>query len=170
MRAQIERLRRAAQALDQAAESLERTRRPDWKKIIKIMEDIQMSEESKKKWTEKFFSEADLKEFAEIGKKYTPEKMEEYQKKWAELIAEVEKNLDADPALEKVQSLGDRWTALLTKGFGGHEGLQRKIGKAYQESFKTGEFPTTPSGKPPFDQKVWDFIKRVHAAGPPKKA
>lgn len=34
---------------------------------------IQMGEDVKKAWHEKFFSEADLKEFAEVGKNCTPE-------------------------------------------------------------------------------------------------
>jgi len=123
-----------------------------------------MSDEAKKEWTKKFFTETDMKEFEEIGKKYTPETMQDYQKKWAALIAEVEKNLDADPAGPLAQSLADRWAALLKEGYGGHEGLLQKIGKANQEAMKTGQHPATPTGKPPFDQKVWEFIQKANAA------
>ena len=162
--AEIVRLRRASKAIRRLAEALDRGGRVDWKKVINIMEAIHMSDEAKKEWTKKFFTEADMKEFEEIGKKYTPETMQDYQKKWAALIAEVEKNLDADPAGPLAQSLAERWTALLNEGYGGHEGLLQKIGKANQEAMKTGRHPATPTGKPPFDQKVWEFIQKANAA------
>jgi hypothetical protein len=72
--------------------------------------------------------------------------------------------LDADPAGHVAQSLAERWTALLKEGYGGHEGLLQKIGKANQEAMKTGQHPMTPSGKPPFDQKVWEFIQKAIAS------
>ena len=69
----------------------------DWKKLIKAMEEIQMTEDYKKTWA-KHYSEADMKEFEEIGKKYTPEMMEAYQNKWTALIEEVKAHLGDDPA------------------------------------------------------------------------
>ncbi|MBE0712122.1 MAG: hypothetical protein IH583_07035, partial [Candidatus Aminicenantes bacterium] len=39
-----------------------------------------------------------IKEFAEVGKKYTPEMAAAYQRRWAELIDEVKQNIKADPA------------------------------------------------------------------------
>jgi hypothetical protein len=134
------------------------------KKVINIKEVEQMSEETKKEWTKKFFTEADMKEFEEIGKKYSPEAMRDYQNKWTSLIAEVQKNLSADPESDIAQDLATRWRDLLNEGYGGYEGLREKIGQAYQESWKTGEFPTTPSGKPPFDQRIWEFIQKACAA------
>jgi len=166
--AEIGRLRRASKALRRMAEALDRGGHVDWNKVIKIMEVIQMSDEAKKEWTKKFFSEADMNEFEEIGKKYTPERMQDYQNKWAALIAEVEKNLGVDPAGSLAQSLADQWAALLKEGYGGHEGLLQKIGKANQEAMKTGHHPATPTGKPPFDQKVWEFIQKAGDAGKAK--
>jgi len=168
--AEIDRLRCASKALRAMAEALDAGGGVEWNKVIHIMEVIKMSDEAKKEWTKKFFTKADMKEFEEIGKKYTPETMQEYQNKWAELISEVEKNLNADPAGPLAQSLADRWTTLLKEGYGGHEGLLQKIGKANQEAMKTGRHLATPTGKPPFDQKVWDFIQKANAARMPKKA
>lgn len=161
---EIGRLRKAAKALRAMAETLDKGGLVEWKKVINLMEVIKMSDEAKKEWTKKFFSEADMKEFAEIGNKYTPEAMQDYQNKWAALIAEVEKNLNADPAGPLAQSLAESWTALLNEGYGGHEELLQKIGRANQEAMKTGQHPMTPSGKPPFDQRVWEFIQKANAA------
>ena len=165
--AEINRLRRASKALRGMAEALDGGGRLEWNKVIKIMEVIHMSDEAKKEWTKKFFSEADMKEFEAIGKKHTPESMQDYQSRWAALIAEVEKNLDAGPL---AQSLAERWTALLNEGYGGHEGLLQKIGRANAEAMKTGHHPATPTGKPPFDQKVWEFIQKAVAAGKSNEA
>jgi DNA-binding transcriptional MerR regulator len=163
VREEIERLRKAARALEQVADVLEKENRIDWKKLIRSMEVIQMSEETKKEWTKKFFSEADMKEFEEIGKKFTPEMMQDYQNRWTKLIAEVQKNLDADPASAVAQDLARRWSELLDQGYRGHEGLLPKIGQANQEAMRTGQHPATPTGKPPFDQKVWEFIQKADA-------
>jgi len=162
--AEIGRLRRASKALRRMAEALDSSGRVEWKKVINIIEVIHMSDEAKKEWTKKFFTEADIKEFEEIGKTHTPETMRDYQNRWAALIAEVEKNLGVDPAGTFAQSLADRWAALLKEGYGGHEGLLQKIGRANQEAMKTGHHPATPTGKPPFDQKVWEFIQKANTA------
>jgi MerR family transcriptional regulator, thiopeptide resistance regulator len=164
VREEIERLRKAAQALERVAEAMDRGGRVDWKKLIRGMEVIHMSEEKKKEWTKKFFTEADMKEFEAIGKKFTPDMMTAYQDKWAALIAEVKENLDADPAGEAAQGLARRWKELLNQGYGGHEGLQQKIGQAYQAGWKTDEFPTAPDGKPPFDHRIWEFIQKAMRA------
>jgi DNA-binding transcriptional MerR regulator len=159
---EIARLREASRAIEQVLARLEKDGRIHKEKLIKIMEVIQMGEDVKKGWHEKFFSEADLKEFAEIGKNYTPEAMAAYQNRWAALITEVKANLGLDPASEKAQDLGRRWTALLDEGYGGHPELKAKIGKAYS----AGAIPKEQNMIAP---EVWDFIKRVKAAAGTKK-
>ena len=154
---EIARLREASRAIEQVLSRLEKDGRIHRQKLIKIMEVIQMGEDVKKSWQEKFFSEADLKEFAEIGKKYTPEAMAAYQKRWAALIDEVKANLGLDPASEKAQDLGRRWTALLDEGYGGHPELKSKIAKAYSSGAVPKEYDMIAP-------EVWDFIKKVHAA------
>ena len=130
----------------------------DWKKLIKIMEDIQMSEDSTKTWA-KHFTEAERKEFEEIGKKYTPEMMETYQKKWAALIEEVKTNLKSDPGSEIAQSLAKRWKDLLNEGYGGHPGLQKKISAAYRSEWQAGN--TAQSQTMPFGPEIWEFIRKA---------
>jgi DNA-binding transcriptional MerR regulator len=154
---EIERLKRAARALRETSRMVAAGGAIDWTKIIRIMEDIQMSEEIKKSWA-KHYTEADLKEFEEIGKRYTPEMMEAYQKRWTALIEEVKSNLDADPAGEIAQSLAKRWKALLDEGYGGHPGLQKKIAAAYKAEWKAGN--TSGPGMP-FGPEIWEFIHKA---------
>jgi DNA-binding transcriptional MerR regulator len=154
---EIGRLKRASRAIDQVLARLESDGRVNRKKLIEIMEVIQMGEDVKKAWQEKFFTEEELREFQEIGKKYPPRAMAEYQRQWAELIDEVKKNLGADPAGEVAQSLAKRWKELLDEAYGNHPELKAKIGKAY-----TGG--AIPEGHRMFGPEVWDFIKRAHEA------
>jgi DNA-binding transcriptional MerR regulator len=154
---EIARLREASRAIDQVLARLEKDGRIHRDKLIKIMEVIQMGEDVKKAWHEKFFTEDEMKKFQELGKKYTPEDMAAYQKRWAALIEEVKSNLGLDPAGEKAQDLGRRWTALLNEVYGGQPALKAQIAKAYS----AGAIPKEHNMIPP---EVWDFIKKVHAA------
>ena len=157
VRDEIARLQQASRALDLVLKKLETEGRIDAKKLIQIVEVIQMGEDVKKAWHEKFYTESELKEFQEIGKNYTPEMMEAYQRRWAELIEEVKKHLNDDPAGEIAQSLAKRWTDLLNEAYGDHPALKAKIGQAYTQG-------AIPAEQRPFEDDVWGFIKKAHAA------
>ncbi|MBE3111000.1 MAG: TipAS antibiotic-recognition domain-containing protein [Acidobacteria bacterium] len=120
-----------------------------------------MGEDVKKGWHEKYFSEEDLKQFSELGKNYTPEMMAAYQNRWTALIDEVKQNLTADPASEKAQDLGKRWTDLLNEVYGGQPELKTKIAKAYNSG-------AIPMEQRPFTPEIWDFIKKAHEAAKKK--
>jgi len=158
---EIARLREASRAIEQVLARLEKDGRIHKQKLIKIMEVIQMGEDVKKGWHEKFFTEAELKEFQEVGKKYTPEMMTAYQNRWTALIEEVKAAIGLDPASEKAQDLGRRWTALLDEVYGGQPALKAQIAKAYN----AGAIPKEQNMIAP---EVWDFIKKVHAAATTK--
>ncbi len=158
---EIARLKRASRAIEQVLRALEGRGRIDRRKLIEIMEVIQMGEEVKKAWHEKFYTEAELKEFQEIGKKYTPEAMEQYQRRWTELIDEVKKNLRADPAGEVAQGLARRWAELFNEAYGNHPQLKARIGEAYQSG-------AMPAEHMPFGPEVMDFIKKALAAAKKK--
>jgi DNA-binding transcriptional MerR regulator len=154
---EIERLKRAAGALRETSRMVEAGGPLDWKKLMKTMEEIRMTEEAKKTWA-KHYSEADMKEFGEIGKTYTPEAMEAYQKKWAALIEEVKANLHADPEGPVAQALAERWKQLLEEAYGDHPELQKKIAAAYRSEWKAGN---TSGPTMPFGPEIWDFIHKA---------
>ncbi|MCX6567548.1 MAG: MerR family transcriptional regulator [Candidatus Aminicenantes bacterium] len=158
---EISRLRQASRAIDQVLNLLETKGRIHKQKLIKIMEVIQMGEDVKKDWHQKFFSEAELKEFAEVGKKYTPEMAAAYQHRWAALIDEVKQNIKADPASEKAQDLGKRWKDLLNEAYGDRPELKARIGQAYAAG-------AVPDDYRMFGPEVWDFIKKAHEAAKKK--
>ncbi|MGZ4886942.1 MAG: MerR family transcriptional regulator [Candidatus Aminicenantales bacterium] len=154
---EIARLREASRALEQVLNRLETKGRIHQEKLIKILEVIQMGEDVKKTWHEKFFTEAELKEFQEVGKTYTPEMIKAYQDRWAALIEEVKRNLKADPAGDIAQSLAKRWKELLDEAYGDHPQLKARIGEAYTAG-------AIPDDYRMFGSEVWDFIKRARAA------
>lgn len=160
---EIDRLKRASRALRETAADLDTGGRIDWTKLIRIMEELKMSEQNKQEWTKKFFSESDLKEFEKIGNDFSPEAMKAYQDKWTVLIEEVRANLNADPAGPVAQNLARRWAEHLDAAYGGHPGLKQKIGQAYQEAWKAGgDF----EGHMPFGPEIMEFIvKAQRAAG-----
>jgi DNA-binding transcriptional MerR regulator len=158
---EIARLSEASRAIEQVLDLLESKGRIHRQKLIKIMEVIQMGEDVKKTWHEKFFTEAELKEFQEVGKKYTPEMVKAYQDRWAALIAEVKQNLKADPASDIAQSLAKRWKELLDEAYGDHPELKARIGEAYRSG-------AVPDDYRMFGPEVWDFIKKAQAAAKKK--
>ncbi|RFT15724.1 MAG: hypothetical protein OP8BY_0099 [Candidatus Saccharicenans subterraneus] len=116
-----------------------------------------MSEQEKAGWAEKFFSPEELAKFAEIGRRFSPEEMQAYQKKWTALLSEIRENLDLSPDSPEAGELLHRWQELLAEGFAGHEGLLARIGQAYRQ----GAIPQEYSLIGP---EVWAFIKRVQEA------
>ncbi len=158
VRDEIERLQKAARALELVLKRLEAEGRIDGQRLIQIMEVIQMGEDVKKTWHEKFFTKTELDEFQEVGTRYTPETMKAYQERWTALIEEVKRNLDADPAGPVAQSLAKRWAELLSEAYGDHPQLKARIGEAYTKGAVAPEHR-------PFGPEVWEFIKKAHAAG-----
>lgn len=116
-----------------------------------------MSAQEKAEWTEKFFSAEELNQFAKIGRRFTPEEMQAYQKKWTDLISEIRKNLGLSPDSPEARELLRRWQALLAEGFAGHEDLLARIGQAYRKEAIPQEYSV-------IGPEVWAFIKKVRKA------
>jgi hypothetical protein len=74
------------------------------------------------------------------------------------LIEEVKTHLKDDPAGEAAQSLARRWKELLDEAYGGHHGLQKKIGATYQSEWKAGN---TSGPAMPFGPEIWGFIHKA---------
>lgn len=154
---EVRRLEGAGRALRQVLAQLETGKKVDFDRIIAVIKEIQVDEEKKKKWAERFFSPKEMDEFKEIGKGYTPDQMEAYQKRWAALIEEVKRNLGADPAGPLGQELARRWQALFNEAYGGHPNLKKRIGEGYRSGTIPAEYQTLSA-------EVWEFISRASSA------
>ena len=116
-----------------------------------------MGQDVKKDWHKEFYSEAELKMFADIGKGLAPEALIAYQNRWAALIEEVRQNLGLDPASEKAQDLGRRWTELLDEAYGGYAELKAKIAEVYSAE-------AIPKEHNMIAPEIWNFLEKVHAS------
>lgn len=155
-------LQLAYKALRQVSDLLEKEGRVDWKKIIKIIEVIQMGEETKKEWQEQYFSEEELKTFQEIGQKYTLEQIEDYQNRWKELIDEIKRNLEVDPGSDIAQELLQRSKALMDEAYGDYPQLKKRIGEAYEQD-------VIPEQYNMLGKDILEFMKKAGKAAMNKK-
>jgi hypothetical protein len=94
-----------------------------------IIEALKM--ENDYSWTQNYYNDAAREKIEEMRKNTPPEVVEQGQRDWAALIADVEKAAAAgeDPAGEQAQSLAARWRGLVrqfTKGDPDvHQGLNK---------------------------------------------
>ncbi|MDI6845537.1 MAG: TipAS antibiotic-recognition domain-containing protein [Candidatus Saccharicenans sp.] len=119
-----------------------------------------MSERGKNGWPENFYSPEELAEFAGIGRKFTPEEIQSYQKKWAELIEEIKNNLTLPAESPGAGRLAERWQELLEEGFSGHEKLLERISQAYSEGAIPEEYSMIGPAVQAFIKKVQGNINR----------
>jgi DNA-binding transcriptional MerR regulator len=159
---EVRRLERASRIILQVNKALAKGKTLDWQKIIAIIKEMQMDEDTKKGWAEKFFTPVEMEEFREIGRKYTPAEMAAYEKRWTTLIEEVKANLEAEPASDLAQDLARRWQTLLDEGYGAHPDLKKRIGEAYKGGAVPAEYRT-------FGPEVWNFIARAMNARKDRK-
>jgi hypothetical protein len=85
------------------------------------------------------------------------------EKDWLDLFADVEANLDKDPAGPEAQALADRWMGLVGQFTGGDPQITEGLTKVYADRENwPGDFKQQmqPFGNP----KVWEYMDRVKAA------
>ena len=158
VRDEIARLREASRAIDQVLARLEKDGRIHKQKLIKIMEVIQMGEDVKKGWHEKYLLRGRHRRNSRTSARTTP------PRRWSPTRTAGRRSSPRSrrtsgsiPASDKAQDLGRRWTELFDEVYGGHPDLKTKIAAAYS----AGAIPKEHNMIAP---EVWDFIKKVHAA------
>ena len=120
-----------------------------------------MAEENWKRVTDRYFSAAEKKEWAEQATAL-PEgfDMQAYGRRWEELGARIEAALPLDPRSAEAGALYDEWQALLAPFravatpamMAGAANLYNRMDEWQGEQ------------KPPFPMEVWRFIQEVRAA------
>lgn len=120
----------AAKAIEEAEATLIADESADrWKLLRNIIEALKM--ENDFDWTQNYYNEAAQEKLAEMRKNTPKEVIEQGQRDWATLIAEVEEAAarNEDPSSEHAQSLANRWRGLVrqfTKGDADvHQGLNK---------------------------------------------
>ena len=155
-----ERLELAVKAIERAEYVVKTSRAPGWETFAKIIEVINM--QSNMDWTKKYYSEEAQREIQERAATIPREVIEQSQRDWATLIAEVQAAVAAgeNPASEKSQRLAARWSELV-KGFtGGNPEIQKGLNRMYSDR------ENWPASMPkPFGNEVQEFIAKAMKCG-----
>jgi len=149
---QIKNLHHATEIIDQLVQDSSANKPVDWSKIAQLLEVYKMTQDLKKSWVGKIFSEDQLAQFAQLQKRHTEQEMNEYGKQWDILVAKVTANLDKDPHSPIGQQLAKEWMGWLDKVYGNYPELKDALSLAY----KYNKIPDMP-----FDAKLWDFIEKA---------
>ena len=151
-----DRLELAVKAIQQAEYVVATSRAAGWETFAKIIEVITM--QSNMDWTKKYYSEEAQREIQKRAGSVPREVIEQGQRDWATLIAEVQMAVSGgeDPASEKSQALAARWSELV-KGFtGGNPEIQKGLNQMYSDR------ENWPASMPqPFSTEVQEFITKA---------
>jgi DNA-binding transcriptional MerR regulator len=163
LRLQREALTKRRRQLDMALRAVEEAERvvlggggPDWDAFRKIVETITMQHDTE--WMKKYYTEEQL---ADLARRGTPEVLEQGQRDWQQLIAEVQAAVaeGLDPASERAQSLAARWEALIEQFTGGDAGIRENLTRLYADQ---ANWPST--FQKPYGDDVGAFICKAKEA------
>lgn len=148
----------AVRAIEEAERLVEGGAQPGRRAFAKIIEVIEMQNNTD--WTKKYYSEEAQSKIAERQQTIPREVIEQGQRDWMSLIAEVESAVKegVDPSSERAQGLAARWSELI-KGFtGGDPEIQKGLNKMYSDPQWSAPFPK------PYSDEAGAFIMQAMAA------
>jgi DNA-binding transcriptional MerR regulator len=152
-------LRRAVRAIERAERALDAGETPAPEAFAKIIEVIEMQNNTD--WMMRYYSEGARKKIEERAAEMGPEAIEQSQRDWAQLIAEVNEAARAgvDPASERAQGLAARWQALIEAFTGGDAEVTAGLRKLYADQ---SDWPA--SFQKPYPDGAGRFIAEASAA------
>lgn len=148
------RLESVARAIESAERALESGSVQDrWNTLRTVIEGLRM--QNKWEWMQDYFSDEARDKIAAVRNATPKETIEQGQRDWAVLIAEVEEAaLTEDPKSSHAQSLATRWRALLEQFTQGDPEIQEGLNRLY------GDRANWPKDfKRPYSDRAEAFIK-----------
>jgi DNA-binding transcriptional MerR regulator len=118
-------LDKAIRAIGNAQRSIRSKKLPDWKLFQLIIQEFEMQKNVE--WKEKYFSTEARAKVAARRNQLSPESLEQANKDWSDLYADVEASLAEDPAGPKGRELADRWEKLVEDFTGGDPEILRGL-------------------------------------------
>jgi DNA-binding transcriptional MerR regulator len=145
-------------AIRDAEQSLAPGGRPDAALLKKIIEVIEMQDNSQ--WAMQYYTPAAREKIEARGKEWTPDRQAEISRQWTELFRDVEACLNEDPASEKAQALAARWKKLVGAFTGGDREISDGLKRVYADRPNWPEHAKQQMA--PFSNpKVWEYMSRV---------
>ncbi len=152
---QKRRLDSALQALDEAQRSLAADAQADRRQILRtVMEVFKMQNDWK--WTQEYYSHEALEQIEEHRRSMPEGAIEQGQRTWTALIAEVEAAVaeGTDPSSERAQALAKRWRDLIAQFTQGNAEIAQGLNRMWTE---TTHWPS--DFKKPYSDEAEAFIK-----------
>lgn len=125
-------LLKSSQTLNEIIASWDSNESIPWKTIINLIEVYRMTQQLEKTWAGRVFNPEQLKEYAafETGLKtrFTASEKKAFEKSWADLIAEIGRNIDNDPKSELGIRIGFQCMDMINNLYGKqHANLKHTI-------------------------------------------
>jgi DNA-binding transcriptional MerR regulator len=147
-------------ALDEAEDAISRHESDVWGTLRTVIEVIEMQDDWD--WTKQYYSEDARERLEEHLKTTSRETIEQGQRDWSALLAEVEEAAadGVDPAGETARALAQRWRDLLAVFTQGNAEIQRGLNRMWSDS---AHWPS--DFKRPWSDKADAFIKKAMKNG-----
>ena len=113
---------------------------------------------------EKYYTPEQLAQLERRREDVGPERIEQVQAEWPELIAQVRAEMErgTDPVDPRMQELARRWQGLVDEFTGGDPDIARSLGNLYREE---GEQLQASHGSAVPDPALFDYIGRAMRSG-----
>ncbi|HUX78398.1 MAG TPA: MerR family transcriptional regulator [Alphaproteobacteria bacterium] len=172
-RAQQKFLEQKIQSLQEASKTLDAIlcesgsdKSVPWETIIKLIEDYNMTKELEHPWLAQVLSPDELKEYAHfehnLKTRFTESQKTNHEQEWADLIAQVEANLDKDPGSDIGTQIGKRCMDLVNTFYGKkHAALRNAVWeKGYKEGKMEAEHALSPQAVDWLDRAVSEYYRK----------
>jgi DNA-binding transcriptional MerR regulator len=90
----------------------------DLQTITESIEVLNMREEIKQSWYDKYLTQSEIQEYEQLVKKYPDQYWEDYSRRWAGLFKDIEANLNSNPQSELAKKFVRRWFTLVDEVYG----------------------------------------------------
>ncbi len=157
LRDQIALQQRLCERLEAVAARLQTAGEVSADELIRTIEEITM--------IENYYTPEQWQSLQKRGQEIGPERIQQVQEEWAELIAQVRAEMEkgTDPATPEVQAMARRWRALVHEFTGGDPGIERAVGRVWEEQ---GAALAAQHGSQYDPRGVAEYIGRAIAAAP----
>ena len=110
---------------------------------------------------DKYYTPEQLEELKQRREALGDERMRQVEGEWRELMAQVQAEMDrgTDPADERMQQLARRWMGLIREFTGGNPGIEKSLGRMYQEETTVAGMDTSHM------RPMMEYVGKAMAAG-----
>ena len=159
LRDQITVQRRLCERLEAVAARFQAAGEVSADEFIQTIEEITM--------IESYYTPEQWEAIKARGDQFGPERIQQSQQEWAELIAQVRAEMDkgTDPSAPEVQAMARRWKDLVEQFTGGDPGIERSLGRLWKEQ---GDTIVAQHGIEYDPRGVYEYIGRAMAVIPGK--